>query len=53
MSSESDLLDELVESIADVSPPVFSWLKRVGVDPLGISASARIRLERTPQEAQS
>ena len=39
-------IDIAIESIADVSPPVFSWLRRAGVDPLAIAADARIELGR-------
>lgn len=39
-------IDIAVESIADISPPVFSWLKRAGVDPLAIAADARVALGR-------
>ena len=38
------LIDIIVESIADVSPPVFSWLRRAGADPLRLAPSAVIRL---------
>ncbi len=41
---EPALIDIIVESIADVAPPVFSWLKRAGVQPLDLPAQAAIRL---------
>lgn len=44
-------IDIVVESIADVAPPVFSWLRRVGQDPLAIPPAARVRLtERSAAE---
>ena len=40
------LIDVVVESIADISPPVFSWLKRAGRDPLSLSAGERVRVDQ-------
>lgn len=37
-------VDVVVESIADVAPPVFSWLRRAGRDPLAIAPSEPLRL---------
>jgi acetolactate synthase-1/2/3 large subunit len=37
-------IDVEVESIADVAPPVFSWLRRLGRDPLDLVPEPRIRL---------
>ncbi len=37
-------VDIVVESIADVAPPVMSWLRRTGRDPLAIPAPSNVRL---------
>ncbi len=37
-------VDVVVESIADVAPPVVSWLRRAGVDPLAIPPQGDVRL---------
>ncbi|WP_248305153.1 thiamine pyrophosphate-binding protein [Devosia sp. 1566] len=37
-------IDIVVESIADVAPPVYSWLRRIGHDPLSIPPVTNVRL---------
>lgn len=49
---EPALIDIIVESIADVSPPVFSWLKRAGAEPLALSPQTAIRLGRSAAPAE-
>ena len=39
---EPVFIDVAVESIADRLPPVFSWLKKVGVDPAAIGVQAAL-----------
>lgn len=37
-------VDIIVESIAEIAPPVFSWLRRSGHDPLEIPPTQRVRI---------
>ena len=39
-------IDVAVESIADVAPPVFSWLRRLGKDPLAQPHARNVELAR-------
>jgi acetolactate synthase-1/2/3 large subunit len=38
-------IDIVVESIADIAPPVFSWLRRLGEDPLALPHNKRVKLD--------
>ncbi len=40
--NEPVFLDITVESIADRLPPVFSWLKKAGVDPEAVGVQAAL-----------
>lgn len=40
-------IDVVVESIADVAPPVFSWLRRLGEDPLAQPHARNVELARS------
>lgn len=46
-------IDVIVESIADVAPPVFSWLRRLGEDPLAQPHARNVELARPSSKAES
>lgn len=43
-STELCFIDVEVESIADIAPPVFSWLRRLGQDPHALQPAAGLKL---------
>ena len=41
-------LDLMIESVADVVPPVYKWLRQAGIDPLAVGGQP---LVRTPDKS--
>jgi acetolactate synthase I/II/III large subunit len=44
-------LDLVVESVTDVVPPVYKWLRKAGIDPLTVGGQPLLRPDVTPPES--